>query len=176
MISRQIELDEYSCPICNDDIAATGVDFSYEKDEANQTKTTYKCLGCSEKFYSIEYATEAHSGKTPHFLCLFCGKQAKYLSLKNDWTDYWKCLPCKASFEQSYSPHYEGIQTVNMYTNIGGHLYVLRQFMEDKRARIEMLPEDPEDTVVIAYEFEFLLPNVTPANISEKIKTYLVFS
>lgn len=176
MISRQVEIGEYGCPICNADLSATGVDFSYDRENGAKTKTTYKCIGCMEEFYSIEDAYEAPPEKTPPFLCTFCGRQTKYLNLKDDWTDYYKCVPCKTSFERSFSPHYEGVQTINMYTTLNGHLYVLRQFMEKDKSRIEMLPEDPEDTVVIAQVYDFLLPNVTPQNIREKILTYLVFS
>lgn len=171
---RQIELREYSCPICNADLYQVGVDFSYQKDKGEETKTTYQCQGCKEKFCSIE---DAHVAKEqPLFDCRYCGKRCSYLSLCDDWSDYFKCLDCKVSYERRYDPGFPDVQTINMYTTIKGHLYVMRQFIDQNRTRVEMLPEKLDDTVVIAQEFQFLIPNITPFNIQDKLLTYLIFS
>ena len=168
---RQIEILQYTCPLCNAQLSCQAVDH-YD----DYSRSHFKCMGCMEDFYSEEKPHVAEPDKTPKMSCLFCEQQCLYLSLKDDWSDYWKCLPCKVSYERSFHPDYEGLETCNMYTEIRGHLYVLRQYYWENRARIEMLPEKLEDTVVIAKEFAFLMPTVTPSNIKEKLITYLVFS
>lgn len=171
---RKIEILTYTCPLCNGDLACTGVDFSFKKNLGCHTKTSYKCLACKEEFYSIDEAAEITT--TPDFNCPFCQEKTTNLNLRDDWTDYWKCVPCKCSFEQTYSPTFDGIRTINMYTVLHGALYVLRQYMDRGKSRIEMLPENPDDTVAIAQEFEYLFPNVLPSNIQDKLATYLIFS
>lgn len=168
---RQIEILQYTCPLCNAQLSCQAVDH-YE----DYTRTLFKCMGCMEEFYSQEKAHVAEPEKAPKLDCQFCGQPCTYMSLQDDWTDYWKCLPCKVSYEQSFHPNREGLESSNMYTEIRGHLYVLRQYYWEERSRIELLPEDTEDTVVIAREFPFLMPTVTPSNIKEKLTTYLVFS
>ena len=173
---RQINLLEYSCPHCNADLIVHGVDFNYESVNGEATQTTYRCIGCLNFFYTIEQAHVASEDSRPEYKCPYCQKQCSYLSLKDDWTDYWKCIDCKASYQGTYSPVNTGIDTLNMYTTINNKLYVLRQFMHENRSRVDLLPEDPEDTIVIAYNFDFLFPNITPSNIQQKLLTYLVFS
>jgi len=175
---KQIEILKYSCPQCNADLAVQAVDFSYDSTNGEKTKTTYRCMRCYEEFYSIEEAYVAPEDKTPEpkYICPYCHQPCSYLSLKDDWTDYWKCLSCKVSFSDTYSANHKGIDTVNMYTTIKGKLYVLRQFLRENRSRVDMLPEDPEDTIVIAKDFDFLFPNILPSNIQDKLLTYLVFS
>lgn len=171
---RKIEILTYTCPLCNGDLACAALDFSFKKELGGRTKTSYKCMACGEGFYSLEEAAEITT--TPDFNCPYCKEKTANLNLKDDWSDYWKCVPCKVSFERTYSPAFEGIRTVNMYTVLHGSLYVLRQFMDTQKSRIEMLPEDPDDTVAIAQEFEYLFPNVNPTNIQDKLATYLIFS
>lgn len=171
---RKIEILQYSCPTCNAELICQAVDFS--NDSTGRTRSTYKCAGCMEEFYSVEHAYIAEPEKTPELACLYCEKQCTYLSLRDDWTDYWKCLPCKVSYEKSFHPNHGGIQVSNMYTTLNNKLYVLRQYYLENRSRVEMLPEDEEDTVVIARVFPFLMPTVNPTNIRDKILTYLVFS
>jgi DNA-directed RNA polymerase subunit RPC12/RpoP len=173
---RQIETMEYSCPVCAADLICQAVDFSYDNTNGENTKTSYQCIGCGGVFYSIEQAYVAEPDKTPEFICPYCKQQADYLSLKDDWTDYWKCPPCKVSFQSTYRTDWKDVDIINMYTTIKTRLYVLRQFLSLNRSRVDMLPADPEDTVVIACDFDFLLPNVLPSNIHEKLLTYLVFS
>ncbi len=173
---RQIDICEYGCPYCNGNLIVQGVDFSYEAVSGESTKTTYRCAGCYEEFYSVEEAHVAEPERAPEYKCPYCGQSCKYLSLKDDWTDYWKCAPCKVSFSESYNPNTKGIEIVNMYTTINDKLYVLRQFMKDGTSRVDLLPEDEEDTIVIAYQFNFLFPNINPSNIQNKLLTYLVFS
>lgn len=173
---RQIEILQYNCPLCNADLIAEGTNFSFSSPSGEQTRTNYKCIGCHEQFYSVEEAHVLPADRTPEFTCFYCGKQCSYLSLKDDWTDYWKCTPCKASFSQYCDTNWKGIDTVSLFTTIRGKLYVLRQFLNTGTSRVEMLPEDEEDTVVIAHEFKFLLPAVNPTNIQEKLPIYLLFS
>lgn len=168
---RQIEILQYTCPLCNAQLSCQAIDH-YEE----FSRTHFKCMGCMEDFYSQEKPHVGSLGSEPSLACPFCEKPCTYLSLKDDWTDYWKCLPCRVSFEDSFNPNRKGIETSNMYTTLRGHLYVLRQYHWENRCRIEMLPENEDDTVVIAKEFPFLLPAVTPSNIQEKLLTYLVFS
>jgi DNA-directed RNA polymerase subunit RPC12/RpoP len=170
---RKIEILTYTCPLCNGDLMCAALDFSFKKELGGRTKTSYKCMACGESFYSIEDAVETN--QPSEFHCLYCKEKATYLSLRDDWADYWKCVPCKVSFERTYSPAFEGIQTVNMYTVLHGSLYVLRQFMDCQKSRVEMLPENPEDIVAIAREFDYLFPNVNPININSKLSTYLLF-
>lgn len=172
---RQIEILQYTCPLCNAQLSCQAVDHYYTPDGGKST-TRFKCIGCMEEFYSQEEAHVAEPDKSPKLDCPYCNVPCTYLSLRDDWTDYWKCLPCKVSYEQSFHPDHSGIETTNMYTTIRGHLYVLRQYHWENRSRLEMLPENLDDTVVIAMMFPFLFPNVTPANIENKILTYLVFS
>jgi DNA-directed RNA polymerase subunit RPC12/RpoP len=173
---RQIEILRYSCPQCNADLAVQAVDFSYDSTNGEATKTSYRCIGCLEEFYSIEEAYVSEPDKTPEYICPFCHDKCVYLSLKDDWTDYWKCLSCKVSYCQSLNPSWKGIEMTNMYTTLNSRMYVLRQFLNENRSRIDMLPEDEEDTIVIAKDFDFLFPNITPSNIQQKLLTYLVFS
>lgn len=173
---RQIELREYSCPICNADLHQVGVDFSYQADKGEDTKTTYQCQGCNEKFCTKEEAHVSKPEEQPAFNCRYCGKRCSYLSLCDDWSDYFKCINCKVSYERRYDPGFPDVQTINMYTVLNGNLYVMRQFIDQNRTRVEMLPNDIEDTVVIAQEFAFLIPNITPSNIQDKLLTYLIFS
>lgn len=173
---RKVEVLEYNCPICNADLWPIANDFSVDKERGEKTVTTMQCQGCKEKFYTEEEAHVSPEDKRPLFNCRYCGRQCGYLSLKDDWSDYWRCLPCRVTYEQRYSPGYTDVQTINMYTTINGKLYVMRQFIDRNRTRVELLPENLEDTVVIAQEFPFLFPNVTPFNVAEKLLTYLIFS
>ncbi len=168
---RQIEILQYTCPLCNAQLSCQAIDH-YE----SISRTQYKCMGCMEDFYSEEKPHVQEPDQSPKLDCTYCGQPCTYLSLRDDWTDYWKCLPCKVSYEQSFHPDFKGIETTNMYTVIRNYLYVLRQYHYENRCRIELLSENVEDTVVIAKEFPFLLPTVTPTNIKEKLTTYLVFS
>jgi hypothetical protein len=172
---RRLETFEYSCPICTADLVVVGVDFNHFSNE-DESKTTFACTGCKERFHHIEKPYVSPKDKTPEFKCQYCGGQCSNLALTDDWTDYWKCLSCRTSYEHRYDPGYQDVQTINMYTTINGHVYVMRQFMDRIKTRIEMLPEDVEDTVVIAQEFSFLLPSVTPINIQDKLLTYIIFS
>jgi len=173
---RQINFLEYGCPYCNADLVVHGVDFSYESVNGESTKTTFQCVGCKEFFYTIEDAHVSSPDRTPEYKCPYCLQQCTYLSLKDDWTDYWKCNPCKTSFSQSYSPDYKGIDIVNMYATINDKLYVLRQFTRSGTSRIDLLPQNEDDTIMIVKEFNFLFPNVLPSNIQTKLLTYIVFS
>lgn len=171
---RQIEILKYTCPLCNAQLSCQATDFS--NDSVGSTKSMFKCIGCMEEFYSQEQAYVSPPEKTTEFLCSFCKKQCLNMHLKDDWTEYWKCIECKMSYEMCMHPDYQGVERTNMYTTLHGNLYVLRQFHFENRSRVEMLPEKLEDTVVIAREFPFLMPTVTPTNIQEKLLTYLVFS
>lgn len=179
---RKVEILQYTCPNCNGDLIPDGVNFSFGNPGEEQTKQHYRCSGCSEQFYSIEEAHVLPAEKTPEFTCFYCGKQCTYLSLKDDWTDYWKCLPCKVSYSQFYdptwksSPTQKGVNTISLFTTINNKMYVLRQFLDKGTSRVEMIPEDEEDTVVIVYEFKFLLSSVTPSNIHIKLPVYMLFS
>lgn len=179
-MKRRLDAFEYTCPLCTGELVVQGVDFSYHTDNgvANEAecKTTFQCSACKERFHHIEKPYVAPKEKTAEFKCRYCGKQCSNISLTDDWTDYWKCLPCKVSFEHRYDPGYPDVQTINMYAVVNSHLYVMRQFMDRGRTRIELLPENVEDTVQIACEFPFLLPSVNPSNIQDKLLTYLIFS
>lgn len=172
---RKLEQFEYSCPSCTGELVVVGIDFNYD-DIESRCKSTYECIACKERFYHVEEPHITPENKAAKYRCQYCGKQCANLGLANDWTDYWKCVPCKVSYESGYVPGRPDLQTINMYTTINGHLYVMRQFMHRIKTRIEMLPDDVDDTVVIAHEFPFLLPSVNPANIQNKLLTYLIFS
>lgn len=167
---RNIEIGKYTCPRCNASLLTIAEDLMC----GIQMTTRYKCAGCHEEYYSIEYINTVK--QPPELKCPFCKKPADYFVVSDSWVDYWKCLPCRSTFEQMYTLKHEGLTTIQMYTNIRNKLYVLRQFLSINKSRIEMLPENIEDTVVIAQDFAFLLPSVTPENIQEKLMTYLVFS
>lgn len=171
---RKIEVGRYNCPKCNADLLISTVDFCF--DDRPETTTRWKCRGCREEFYSLERPYVASKEKGPHFMCPYCERDATYVALCDDWSDYWKCIPCRVSFEQSWFSEFTGVHTVNMYTNINGNLYVLRLFFRENKSRIDMLPQELEDTVMIAKEFPFLLSNVIPINVKEKLQTYLLFS
>lgn len=173
---RQIAVMEYSCPHCNADLIVQSVDFAHAAVNGEATKTIFQCIGCLEYFYTVEDAHVTAPEKTPEYKCHFCQNQCIYLSLKDDWTDYWKCVSCKVSYSRSYDPNYTGTDVINMYTNINDKLYVLRQFPKEKKSRVDYLPADPEDTIVIVKDFNFLFPNITPANIETKLRTYITFS
>ena len=162
----------YSCPNCTGDLWPVSTDFSYDQEHGGRTRVTVKCQACQEKFFCDE---SAHIRKS-NFPCRFCGLQCESLSLVDDWTSYYKCIPCKVSYEHQYDPGFKDITVINMYTKINSNLYVMRQYMRDGWTQIEMLPPDPEDTIVIAQRFDFLLPNINPTNIDQKLLTYLLFS
>lgn len=173
---RRLEKFEYDCPVCAAPLVVHGTDFCYQVDKGEETKTTYKCGGCGEMWSYIEKAYISPEDVAPQFNCMFCKQKCHYLSLKDDWSDYWKCLPCKVSYEQRINNHeWNGINTINMYTMIKDNLYVLRQHLDLVKSSIVMLPEDIDDTIVTASEFLFLMPNITPSNIQSKLLTYLVF-
>lgn len=173
---RQINFLEYGCPYCNADLHVHSVDFSHESINGESTKTTFQCIGCKEFFFTIEAAYVAPVDKAPEYKCPYCQAPCTYLSLKDDWTDYWKCTPCKTSYSQTYNPQHKGIDTVNMYATINNKLFVLRQFIHSETSRIDLLPGNEDDTIIIVNSFNFLFPNVTPANIQTKLLTYIVFS
>ncbi len=175
-MKRNLQAFEYNCPVCSADLVVQGVDFSYHAGGEAESRSTFECSACKERFSYIEKPYVAPADKTPEFKCRYCGKQCHNVSLTDDWTDYWKCLPCKVSFEHRYDPGYPDVQTINMYTMFNGRLYVMRQFMDRSKTRVEMLPENVEDTVMIVHDFPFLLPNINPSNIHDKLLTYLIFS
>jgi hypothetical protein len=171
---RKIESFEhpYSCPNCTNDLWPVSTDFSYDQEHGARTRVTVQCQACREKFFCDERAHVRKSG----YRCRYCQLECESLSLADDWTSYYKCVPCKVSYEHRYDPGLNDVHTINMYAHINGNLYVIRQFIRDNWTQIELLPPDPEDTVVIAQRFDFLLPNITPANIDQKLLTYLLFS
>lgn len=171
---RKIEVGRYNCPKCNADLLTNAVDFYFD----GQTMSTsqWKCTGCHEEFYSVEQPYVATPDKSPPFMCPYCEQDAIYVSLYDDWSDYWKCIPCRVTFERCWMTHQSGIHTVNMYALLDSNLYVLRQYLQENKSRIDLLPRNLDDTVIIAKEFPYLLPSVIPINIKEKLKTYLVFS
>lgn len=173
---RKIDIQQYSCPICAAQLIPDGVNFSFGSPGEEMTRQNYKCSGCPEQFYSLEEAYVLPADKTPEFTCFYCGAQCTYLSLQNDWTDYWKCTPCKATFSFMYNKDWADTDIISLFTTINNKLYVLRQFLREGTSRIEMLPDNEEDTIVIAYEFKFLMPSVNPTNIHEKLPTYMLFS
>lgn len=173
---RQINFLEYGCPFCNADLHVYGVDHSYESTNGAATKTTFQCVGCKEYFYTVEDAHVADPNRAPEYKCPYCGQQCSYLSLKDDWTDYWKCTPCKVSFSHFNYVDSTGVDIINMYATINNRLYVLRQFPRQGTSRIDLLPVNEEDTIMIVQEFSFLFPNVLPSNIETKLLTYIVFS
>lgn len=172
---RKIEVGIYNCPKCNADLFCTATDMYFMSKDVVKTRCNFKCLGCGTEFYSMEL-TGVGAPNSPVYICQYCEKRTEYIPLRDSWADYWKCVPCQVSFEQTWMSSRTGIDVINMYTNLQGNLYVLRQYLHSSKSRVELLPENLEDTVVIAQEFPYLLPTVNPANIREKLLTYLLFS
>lgn len=106
--------------------------------------------------------------------CDFCNQ----LLTVNDGCDgHWSvCLACNVSFQATYATDWTTTDIISMQTYINGRTYVLRQFLSLKASRVDIIPDDPEDTIIIACNFNFLLPSVTPTNIRDKLLTYLIFS
>ena len=177
MSSNQIDRGQYYCPSCKNELYVEGTDFinHVHGGVSGDTKINWKCFSCQEKFFTLEKSYVYPSDKAPQFNCLYCNGPTKFHSLFNDWTDYRKCDVCNVSFESSYSANHIGAETINLYTIINDRQYVVRQFMWQNKCRVDFIPEDINELVVKVAEFDFILPQVTPANIQEKLKTYILF-
>jgi transcription elongation factor Elf1 len=166
---KKIELNEYQCPICSNDLRVDSVSLM-----GTETKTYFSCHSCNEKYFSSEIPDV--SQRSPEFTCLFCHVKPQYLSLSNDWSDYWRCDACDCSFEARYLPDWDGLNTINMYAELKGKRYCIRQFLAENLTRIETIPVTDADAVVKIAEFDFLMPHVNPQNIVEKLPVYILFS
>lgn len=63
-----------------------------------------------------------------------------------------------------------------MQCTIDGRCYQLEQDYVLKTARIVILPDTVDGTVIMVMDFDYLLKNVTPTNLEYKIKTSVLFS
>jgi transcription elongation factor Elf1 len=172
---RTLETFDYSCPFCTSDLIVVGVDFSHNF-EISEARSTFECSGCKETFYYIEKPHIRPKEMTEKFHCRYCNRRCTNYSLADDWTDYWKCDSCNVSYEHRYNPGLPDTQIINMYTTINNRLHVMRQFMDQIKTSIEILPDNVNGAIIAAQEFPFLFPNINPSNIQNKIKTYLIFS
>src|ERR1700676_2790650 len=127
---KQLTLYEFSCQICFNDLMVTSMDLM-----VNETITYFKCSRCSEQYFSSEIPNT--STKSPDFKCPFCQTTPLYLSLVNDWNDYWKCIQCDSSFEARYSEDWDGINVINIYSKFNDKLYCIRQFLAENITKIE---------------------------------------
>jgi ribosomal protein L37AE/L43A len=109
--------------------------------------------------------------------CPYCNKTLDNMSVIDDWYNYWRCNNCKVSHEEIiYAPNHFVSKSSSMYCEIKGKIYCLHQFYNYNFSRIELIPKNLNDTIIIVAEFNFLFPNVTPQNISQKLSTYILFS
>src|SRR5579885_3084128 len=162
----------YKCSLCKGDL----IPRSNNPLPDGQIWTHFQCLTCQADHYYTEKPYVAPPNNRPDKPCKFCGKLCEYYGLADDWQDYWKCDSCQVH----YSSWLRGLnepfgESVEIYTRIKDKTFCLRQYMPDNKSRLEMVPDDPEDTLLIIKDFDHLFPDVTPSNIQEKLPIYILF-
>lgn len=100
--------------------------------------------------------------------CTFCNKNL----IQGSFTEWMYCQGCKASFDIFGTI----IGRIHMQCTIDGRCYQLEQDYVLKTARIVILPDTVDGTVIMVMDFDYLLKNVTPTNLEYKIKTSVLFS
>lgn len=104
------------------------------------------------------------------YYCMFCKRQCN-VGVATDWV---YCITCRTSFDIFYGT-YE-VRRIFMDCIINDKCYQLQLDYIFKTSAIVILPDKTDDTIVMVTSFPFVLKNVTPENISNKIRTSVVFS
>jgi len=163
---------EYYCLICSGELIA----LSANPIEDGQIMTHFQCISCQADHCYVEEPYIHPPEKTPAYNCKFCNQSCKYFSLKDDWSDYWRCDPCDTHYSQVLVGSDTMAWEMDMYTRVKGIKFCLRQFMQEKKSRLEQIPDNPDDTLIIIKDFDHLFPDVNPQNIQEKLPIYILFS
>lgn len=117
--------------------------------------------------------------------CKFCSNMAAYSPLHeldssiNKRIAIYFCVDCKA--EYLYWRHNDSLYTWSLYTNINDKVYRWSVIQDDDLASLWLVkvPGVPgiqvNKGVSHIKSFDAPLPDITPTNINEKIRTWLVF-
>lgn len=168
------ELHPYLCLVegCTGDLFCTSEDPLSE----DRMLTHFICNVCKTSHAYIESLHVLPRTQSPEKLCQFCNQQLDYFAMKDSWNDYYKCDTCKAHY-RSYLRDVNNICIdVYLYTKINGKTFCLRQFSDTGKSRVDIIPDNLDDTIIVVKEFDFLFPDVTPQNIQDKLPIYILFS
>jgi hypothetical protein len=105
--------------------------------------------------------------------CTHCALELTHQG-QNTLDDWWSCSKCRMFY--CYNIVNDFLSEVRFESKMTRGTYVLCLRYISKETRIIKLPVQPNDTLVDIYCIPEIVQGITPQNIKDKIKTYLVFS
>ena len=167
------KLGAYECHLCKGQLIA----LSNNPLPSGKMLTHFQCMACQADHAYVEEPYIHPPERRPQKACKFCGQPCDYYSLADDWQDYWKCNSCQVHYSEWLKTLNEPYgESIEIYTQIKGFKFCLRQYITENKSRLEQVPNDPEGTLIIIKNFDHLFPDVTPSNIQEKLPIYILFS
>lgn len=105
--------------------------------------------------------------------CHFCQKQCESSHFYDKNLNWHNCSKCNTSYIIDDD---NWVHQIIMSKKIRALNYVLMLNYKTCETSINIVPYNPDDTIIMVSRFPFLLQNVTPSNLGFKIKTSVVFS
>jgi len=105
--------------------------------------------------------------------CTYCNLEL-YRQGHNTLEDWWSCSRCRMFY--CYNTVNDFLSEVRFETKMSRGTYVLCLRYISKETRIIKLPSKPNDTMIDIYRIPEIVQGITPDNVKDKIRTYLVFS
>ena len=160
----------YRCMECGADLVFISTDIL---DVGSRTEYRCRNANCYTGYYEVGGELIHNADNRPQLDCPYCNQECEYISFKDDWADHWKCNHCQVQIDKN---PFEEEKVYTLFYKHNDRQFALRLFWQSKTSRIDYIPKDPEDTMVVVAYFDFLLDNVTPQNIHTKLPTYVIFS
>jgi len=96
--------------------------------------------------------------------CHYCQKECRHINISNN---HWRCLPCKVD--------YRGVET-NIFGMINSTSYYFNIYNGPREFPVRIMKGLPNDFAVNIVVNLTSRPDITPSNVEEKLRTYLLFS
>jgi hypothetical protein len=109
------------------------------------------------------------------FNCTFCQKPCRIVEMiPEEFISAWMdCDSCNVSFEIKGN---NKCRRTRFHVELKNLPYCLDLLHDRETTQILLLPPDPDETVIIVVTLPYLIDNLYPSNVKEKIKTYIMFS
>ena len=105
--------------------------------------------------------------------CTFCHSDLDHQG-QNTLDDWWSCFTCRIFY--CYNIVNDFLSEVRFESKMSRGTYVLCLRYISQETRIIKMPAEPDDTMIDIYCIPGIVQGITPQNIKDKIRTYLVFS
>jgi hypothetical protein len=178
---RQIEVLQYTCPLCNAQLSCQAVDH-YEE----YTKTLFRCVGCLKEFYSQEKPHSRKAFNLSSFLmtnCEFCGKELHLSHYEGGQKiAVYDCTHCPVLTSFHFMTEVGNLATDNMRIKTtfmldrNEHIYIWTNnygkgisYITDVGVTLAKSGRDP-----LLIKFPKIM-NINPQNVHEKFAFYIVF-